>query len=109
MIYHDELCSLMRDTTWRTPYADIRAMADNIVAAGWGPADPAEVPTWEELDAYPVGSVIVDGEGTVYARTTRSYFCWTPVGDKRRHASEAIHLERPPVRLMYAPQPDPAE
>lgn len=105
MSYQDELESLMRNTTWRTPYADIHAMAENIVAAGWRPVEPVDVASIAELDALPVGSIVVGPHGAVHTRVTPSFFCWLPTGGTHRRSSEDVHVHHGPLRLVYMPTP----
>jgi hypothetical protein len=47
---------------------DAQALAATLVDAGW--TKPATVTTAEELDALPVGSVVLDEQGEVYKRVS---------------------------------------
>ena len=58
----DELERLMAEGFADDPYA----IADAILAAGY--RKPREVTTPAELDALPVGSVVLDGWGTAYQK-----------------------------------------
>lgn len=112
MSERDELAEIIQDCGEYIPgshaddYVSPNKAADAILAAGY--RKPRIITTAEELDALPVGSVVLDndGYGEVYQKAARR-----PAGIKWYETGYAIHWDslelNLPATVLYSPEPTP--
>ena len=92
----------MRDATWVPSYPDVQAMADAIIAAGWSPQTPAHITTIEELDDFPIETVVRHENGAVFRKVGRMYFGWNSTSNIGRFSAENM-LESGTLYLLFVP------
>lgn len=92
----------MRDATWVPSYPDVQAMAAAIIARGWAPTTPNEITTTEELDNFPIETVVRHRHGAVYRKVGNMFFGWNSTSQVGRFSSETL-LEDGNVYLLHTP------
>lgn len=105
----DELANLVNEAYWARwggavlmpPSSGDRQSADMILAAGYRKA--RTIATVEELDALPVGSVILDSDGDAWQRSTSGWTCTDRAFNTVDQPSENLVNILGPATVIWEP------
>lgn len=105
----EALLADIRASNAAIPEEDATWLASSLYTRGWAQNYAEAIKDSEELDRYPVGTLIraLGSEGApaqAWQRTTRTSYCWSAVGYPGRETSEAV-IDACPNGVLVAYEP----